>query len=83
MATTVLDVFDTAGSFWTDPKISLGKSGGVRTGSVPAVLGWQSGYQCLVLTKLPKVIRIHCISNEDAAVRVKRSSEKRCKLCRF
>ncbi|XP_054573034.1 LOW QUALITY PROTEIN: zinc finger BED domain-containing protein 5-like, partial [Eptesicus fuscus] len=59
--TTAHDVFDTVGSFLKEHKISWEKVCGVCTDGAPAMLGYRSGFQHLVLNESPKVIRTHCM----------------------
>ncbi|KAK1345281.1 LOW QUALITY PROTEIN: hypothetical protein QTO34_013992 [Cnephaeus nilssonii] len=61
MTTTARDVFDTVGSFLKEHKISWEKVCGVCTDGAPAMLGFQSGFQHLVLNESPKVIGTHCM----------------------
>ncbi|KAM5251205.1 zinc finger BED domain-containing protein 5-like [Hipposideros larvatus] len=67
--TTARDVFDTVGSFLKENKISWEKVCGVCTDDAPAMLGCQSGFQCLVLNESPKVIGTHCMIHRQILAR--------------
>ena len=59
--TTARDVFNKVGSFLQNLDIPWGNICSVCTDGAPAMLGYRSGFQRLVINSTPKAIGTHCM----------------------